>query len=464
MGPTPSFDFFLTKDRGVTWTPAFSLPFTPVGRVQFAGSLDNPVAYVGVSRATTIGLFRVQDVITQPTVRRADSTGISSLGQMNTDQAQYAVFGVDPSNPDHLLAPDAITETMKASANGGISWFNVDPLTIAVTDTGRFRVAISGVPFVTAIAWDPTNTCHILVGTMQNGIIRSTDGGLSWRRVAGSPVATFITSFYFPPSGAIWMSTYGRGLWNVNVDRRRPTTSRCAFPQPPGTRPPVDTLVGWPFADRTLRPFKGLRDTLVCATCTLLAARNGWITDVAMDGNVVKAVVINSGILVERDRTGKEVQLSVQNSYSDSESERLRRLLGRDLIDTRRVRALVLRGTQLVALVLARDEMPFAVSRTPLIYVASAGGSRVPSVAKSGDSVVVYGYGFLPGTGAHGVDILVGMEKAVAGVEVRRDGRFTVRLPVSRPPGLLVVSAAQRDGKRLTVGRGRITVVADDGR
>jgi hypothetical protein len=464
MGPTPSFDFFLTKDRGVTWAPAFSLPFTPVGRVKFAGNLDNPVAYVGVSRATTIGLFRVQDLTTQPTVRRADSTGISSLGQMNTDQAQYAVFGVDPSNPDHLLAPDAIAEKMKASIDGGLSWFTVDPLTTAVTDTGRFRVAISGVPFVTAIDWDPANTCHILVGTMQNGVIRSADGGLTWKRVSGSAVATYITSFYFPPSGAIWMSTYGRGLWTLSVDRRPPTTSRCAFPQPPGKWPPVDTLFAWPIVARTLRPFDGFRDSLVCATCTVVAVRDGWITDVAMEGNSVKQVFIRSGILVERDRAGEEVSLSVPNSYSDNEAERLRRLLGRDIIDTRRVRGLVLRGTQLVALVLSREELPFPAPRTPLVFVASAGASGVPSVVESGDSVAVYGYGFLAGTGARGVDILVGADTAVAGVEVRRDGTFSLRLPVSRGPGLFVLTVAQRDGKRLTVAQGRITVVAGDGR
>ena len=41
---------------------------------------------------------------------------------MGTDQAPYAVFGVDPASPDHLLAFD-VTLGMRASANGGASWF-----------------------------------------------------------------------------------------------------------------------------------------------------------------------------------------------------------------------------------------------------------------------------------------------------------------------------------------------------
>ena len=74
--------------------------------------------------------------------------------------------------------------------------------------------------------------------------------------------------------------------------------------------------------------------------------------------------------------------------------------------------------------------------------------------------MAVYGYGFLPGSGARGVAILVGVDTMVAGVEVRMNGTFTVRLPVSGRTGLLVVNAAQRDGKRLTEVRGSITVVA----
>lgn len=69
-----------------------------------------------------------------------------------------------------------------------------------------------------------------------------------------------------------------------------------------------------------------------------------------------------------------------------------------------------------------------------MIYVASNDGSRVPSVAQAGDSVTVYGYGFLEGTGARGVDILVGQDTLAAQVEVRRDGTFTRRIPVSRDP------------------------------
>jgi hypothetical protein len=106
----------------------------------------------------------------------------------------------------HLLAHDIFSGT-KASRDGGVNWFALPALDAAVTDTGKYRVPMNFAPFVTTIAREPTNSCHILVGTMQNGVIRSADGGLTWAQVPGSKRATIVTSFFFPPTGPIWMST-----------------------------------------------------------------------------------------------------------------------------------------------------------------------------------------------------------------------------------------------------------------
>lgn len=462
-GSPLAFNFSLTTTLGAAWSSSFSLPFQPQGRVQFAGSLANPVIYTGVKRSgSTIGLYSAQNIAGQATVRPADSTGLGSIGLLLTAQARYAVFGVDPADPNHLLAADVGDSTMKASSDGGLSWFALPALTTAVTDTGRFLAAKDVASFATAIAWDPTNSCHILIGTMQNGVIRSADGGRTWRRVAGSAVVPYVSSFFFPPTGSIWMSAYGRGLWTLNVDRRPPKGGRCAFPRPGGPRLP-DTLIVVPVGAVQARVFSGLSDTIVCSTCTVLTVRNGRITDVTTDGARVNAVAISSGMVEARDRTGKEVSLAVPNSYASSESERLRRLAGGRLAAGRRVRAVVLRGDQLVALVLARDAIPLPPSRAPLLYVSSAGRSRVPSVALVGDSINVFGYGFLAGVGASGVDVVVGADTVARGIRVGGDGTFSVRLSLSRAPGLLVIAAIQRDGKRLTIERSDIDIVARDG-
>ena len=463
-GTSPtSFDFFLTTNQGTSWSQSFSLPFAPFGNVKFAGPLTNPVAYVGVKRGSNVfGLFRVQDVLGQPTVRRADSTGFKSIGLLGTDQATYSVFGVDPSNPDHLIASDVTDSVMKASNNGGISWYPLPALTTAVTDSGRFLFQKARMSFATVVAWDPANTCHILVGTMQNGVIRSTDGGLTWSRVAGSPVATYVTSFFFPPTGAIWMSTYGRGLWTLSVDRTRAANSRCAFPPPPGRHPfpPLDSLILTDVISHKLRAFGGLRDSVICAACTILTVKNGWVTDLIVKGSTATQVAISSGTVVERNSAGKEVPLSVPNVYSEIESPGVQRLAGIETGSRRRVRAIVLRNRQVVGLVTSRDELPFAQARTPMIYLANADMSMVPSVVQAGGSLVVQGYGFVPGTGNAGVTIVAGQDTVARGVSVSSKGEFTITIPVSRGPAMLEISAVQRDGARLTIESASITAVA----
>jgi photosystem II stability/assembly factor-like uncharacterized protein len=462
-GTAVASSYFLTTTQGAGWSASFSIPFEPQGSVRFSGSLANPVAYTGVKRpGSIIGLFRAQNIATQAVARRADSTGLGSLGLLHTAQARYAVFGVDPANPDHLIAADASDSLMKASADGGITWFPVPRLTTAVTDSGRFLGVKAGASFATTIAWDPTNSCHILVGTMQNGVIRSADGGLSWSRVPGSEAVTYVTSFFFPPTGSVWASAYGRSLWTLSVDRRPPKSGRCGFPSPTRPFPIQDTALVWPMAERAARPFGGLRDTIVCSTCSLIAVHNGTIVNLKTTGAQLTGMAIGSGVVDERDRSGRELPLSVPDSYSSRGDGQVERLVTGDLLATRRLRGLIVRGNQLVALLLSRDELPLPAFRAPLLYVAGSGHSGLRSVATYGDTIVVRGYGFRPGSGPGGVAVIVGADTVARGSTVAADGSFSVRVLVSRAPGVLQISALQRDGNRVTIERAEVDVVARD--
>jgi len=467
-GPPLSAKYSLTTSNGAAWSPSFSLAFRPKGRLHFAGSLANPVAYVAVERPSTIGLFRAANLAGQPVVRRADSTGLGSLGQLFTAQARHAVFGVDPAKADHLLAADVIDGRMKASSDGGLSWYPLSALTKAVTDTGKFLGADANMQrsFATTIAWDPTNSCHILVGTMQNGVIRSADGGQTWNRVPGSDAVTWISSFYFPPTGQVWMSAYGRSLWTLSVDRQPPTSGRCTFPPPPNGLPnPNPVIMSLANPPGPQRPFTGLNDSLVCPTCTLIAVHNGRITDLSLEGTRLTGIGISDGLIDQRSRAGSGVPLSVPNSYVSRETPRLRRILGDQSLDSRSLRALLVSGDQLIGLVMSQNELPLPASRAPLVSLTGAKRASLQSVAQIGDSVVVRGYDFLPGNAGAGVDIVVSADTVARGIGVRPNGTFSISLPMERTgPGVLVVSAVQRNGRQLTIARGSIDVVTRDGR
>ena len=175
----PNAEYWLTGNRGANWALSFTTPGTHVGRIHFAGDLANPVAYVALEKGQGAKLIRASAVSGAPVVSAADQIGMGTIGLLCTGQARYAVVGVDPKEPNHLLAHDIFSGT-KASRDGGVNWFALPALDAAITDTGKFKVSMNNAPFVTTIAWDPTNSCHILVGTMQNGVIRSADGGLTW--------------------------------------------------------------------------------------------------------------------------------------------------------------------------------------------------------------------------------------------------------------------------------------------
>lgn len=464
-----TFDYFLSPDRGTSWSPSFTISRRPRGPAQFAGSLDNPVAYIGVEGGgvtpALFGLIRAQDVGGQATVRPADANGMQSLGLLRTGQATYVVFGVDPASSDHLIAPDIVAGQMKASSDGGTNWYLLPQLTTAVTDTGKFLLARGERSFVTTIAWDPVNSCHILVGTMQNGILRSADGGLTWKQVAGSKAAPWISSFYFPPTGSIWMSSYGRGLWTVSVRRERPASGRCQFPPPPGPAAPFDSLIVVSVSPGAPpRPFGGLTDSLMCASCSLVAVTDGWVSDVQLDGDQLGGIDISNGSVLQVGRDGREVPLAVSNRYVPGEgAATLRRLAGRAIAPGQHVQGVIVDGTRLVALVLGREPIPLVEARTPRVVVLSAGRSMIPSVAESGDSVTVRGSEFVPGQGAAGVEIRFDDDVVATGVAVGADGRFAITLPLARPRGELEVTAEQRDGRRLTRVKTSIAVVGREG-
>jgi hypothetical protein len=258
--------------------------------------------------------------------------------------------------------------------------------------------------------------------------------------VRGSQLAPYVTSFFFPPTGPIWMSTYGRGLWQVMVDRSPPPSGRCAFPQPPGivVQPEPPILVF--RADGASRPFTGLGDSAVCPTCTVFLVHDGWITDIEGDAEV-RGVATSGGQVEQRRSDGRAGPATVANRVRHDENPGLLRRVGRSMAGERHVRGLVLDGTRLVAYIVSSAPLPVAPLRAPTVFVR----------ALADDSVQVLGFHFLPGTGEQGVTVLVQGDTLASGVPVGADGRFDTRVRVRRAPGWVTVTAAQRDGLRTTL-------------
>lgn len=484
----PSSDYYLTGSAGTSWSKVFSLSLTPKGPSIFAGPAGNPTVYQGVLRPGSLpngglrfGLMRASNLfppastdggllargtinlLGQAEVTPADGSGMGALGSLRTPIARYVVFGVDPNHADHLIAPDVEASEMKFSADGGLTWHPLPQLTQAVTDGGRYLFEVFELSLASVIAWDPYDSCHILVGTIQNGVIRSTDGGNSWTRIEGSTPVTYVSSFFFPPTGPVWVSTNGRGLWTLRLDRRSGTAGRCRFP---GARPagvPADTIVAVDPTTGATQMFRGLDDPAVCADCSVVVVRNGWVTDLQLSGDTVREVAVSGGTISQVDLSGREIPLAVPNIYRPGEGRLEGRIAGRGLTESRRARALVLEGSRLRLVIAARGELPFAPPRTPMVFVHSASKSGGPPAVQSGEPVRVIGTDFLPASRkGEPVRILFDREVVAEGVQVRGDGSFSVEIPVHHLPGEMVVTAEQRDGRRLTIEKAIADVVARD--
>lgn len=466
----PTFDFFLTTSAGASWAKSYSLSLNPRGPAIIAGSPANPTVYQGVRRPGTIpnggahyGLLRISNVTAQGVVANADSLGFGGLGVMHTPQGTYGVFGADPIAATHLIAADVSAGEMVSSANGGTSWQPMHALTVAVTDSGRYLFTNKEFAFATSIAWDPFDECHILVGTMQNGIIRSTDGGNTWARIPGSKFVTYVSSFFFPPAGSVWVSSNGRGLWTLSLDRHAngPAGTRCHFPGSRVIPPfPVDTIYLIDASTGAQAPITGPGDSAICAGCTLIVTRNGWVTDLERSGDSLTQIAISGGTISEVDRAGRERALTIPNVYRAGNGQLGGKAPRGAVRGSRRVRGLVLRGAHVVSLLTSEGELPFAPSRAPAVFVRGAKGG---SSAIAGDSVRVTGTSFVPPSrGGAPVRILFDDQLVAAVVPVRDDGSFTIVLPVRRPPGELVVTAEQRDGRRLSTERASIDVIGND--
>lgn len=466
----PSFDFYFTSTAGISWSKSFSLTFSPKGASVFAGPAGNPTVYQGVqlpgslpNGGMRLGLIRATGLSGQATVAAADGSGTVALGSLRTPIARYVVFGVDPANPNHLIAPDLNSDEMKFSADGGATWHPLPQLTQAVTGGGQYLFELFELSLASVISWDPYDSCHILVGTIQNGIIRSTDGGNTWAQIAGSKPVTYVSSFYFPPTGAVWVSTNGRGLWTLNLARQSGSgAGQCRFPAVTGGAVPADTMLAVDPGTGSSQTFRGLDDPAVCTDCSIIAVRNGWVTDLQTSGDELRELAISGGTISQVDRSGHEIPLVVPNVYRPGDGRLEKRIRGRAVTPPHRVRGLIMEGTRLRGVIAASGELPFAPPRTPMVFVFSADKAGTSSI-ESNETARVVGTGFLPASDPDAlVRIRFDQEVVAERVPVQPDGSFSVDILVRNLPGEMIVTAEQRDGHRLTMERAIVDVMTKD--
>jgi BNR/Asp-box repeat len=216
----------------------------PVIYAPFKGNLTRP------DGSKRVGLIRFTDVFSS-TVDNYDEGDLiylddnGSLGSRRTEWESQAVYGVDPNDPNYIIAPDIYNGRVMVSRDGGLHWNIDNNLTREVTKSKTVLLYDGHVKRmqVTRISFDPYNRNRIYVGTRDLGVILSTDGGKTWSTIPYTNTILYITNFFFKPRGdTVIVSSYGRGLWQIHTRvslipfaaERFCRGSRCIFRKIPG--------------------------------------------------------------------------------------------------------------------------------------------------------------------------------------------------------------------------------------
>jgi photosystem II stability/assembly factor-like uncharacterized protein len=220
-------EIYISRDNGDHWGKIAEIEVALRGLPKPASAGGRDRLYVPFTASPgaseRIGLIRL-DLRTgaMETIYLPDD---GSLGIRATNYDHSAVFGVDPLNPDFIIAPDIKNSVIKVTRNGGRTWQSAFALKNLVTRSGVFRlgtfnahdVGSEGYGMeVTTIYFDPFDSHRILIGTRETGIIWSGDQGRTWARVPDSEKILYCTGFFMTRNNEGYASSYGRGLWKLD--------------------------------------------------------------------------------------------------------------------------------------------------------------------------------------------------------------------------------------------------------
>ena len=227
---------FFTTNMGagtITWqTLGSGAPANACGIYSSKRSDGTPVftlrAGVGAcSLGGTGSLWQHVGATTSGNWARIDRGGVS----------QFGAFGVDPSDPNHILANDlaGATPAMVRTTDGGAHWTTLPQLDQLLAGNGDFLLQVqqgatsNGYAQASLVAINPFNRNMLLVGGQDSGVFLSANNGVNWTLLTDPRTNSTLRPHISRPLYAhferlgnerwnVYVGARGRGVWRIGVD------------------------------------------------------------------------------------------------------------------------------------------------------------------------------------------------------------------------------------------------------
>lgn len=435
------------------------------------GALASPTAYatfngarLDMSGFPLVALARIDDPLRVSAGEITESNLIylpmnGNLGVRAAEWDWHPVYAVDPGDPNFLLAPDIVNGTVWYSTSGGARWSPDDELTNLVTQGGRlvFYEGNPGQVQVTNITFSPYDRNLIMVGTREAGVIYSEDHGNTWQTIGDSEAMLYVTGFFFGRDGTVYVSTYGRGLWKIDMAWR--WREFHVFP-----------ICGFNYGDCIVRlppdPRENVIRNLNWKEYDVLVVFGGRVNGLVPTDKGVKAVTVSPGATYRFYSPTKQPLPEIMESKEGAG------FAGDPAAE------FALKSQEVITGVILKDGKPFGyltnkqefkLDQEPLKpksskefpadkpdpslpYLSLVTNSRIgPGIARTNDVVAIRGRGLIASAPA---EVLLD-GKPLTQVKVEKDGRFNYVFKVPEELSLgqhrLEVRQKQQQGERRAV-------------
>jgi len=175
----------------------------------------------------------------------ATTTGNWVAIQRNS-QNQFGAFGVNPTDPNHIVANDlaGATPVMVQTTNGGTSWTTLPQLDQMLTGNGDFVMQVQsgatggGYAQASLVVINPGDRNMIVAGGQDSGVFLTVNGGTNWHLLSdprtnnalrphiSRPLYAYFESIGIGRSN-IYIGARGRGAWRIGVDRAQGGGPNC---------------------------------------------------------------------------------------------------------------------------------------------------------------------------------------------------------------------------------------------